>query len=80
MDYSITKLEQKEDTIFTTVLFVSGDTKLELVIPHFRPTSKEEVITGIENRVTSEQNKLNATEITKQVVIDLEKLTGLTQA
>lgn len=70
MKYTILSTEQKEDTLVTHVVFEFEGEKKELSIQHFRPETKEDVITGIENRIASEQSKLEA--IAKVELVDAE--------
>lgn len=43
MSYIIKSTTQEEDTITTLVEYTLGDTVLEVSIPHFRPSSAQDV-------------------------------------
>lgn len=74
MSYIIKSTTQEEDTITTLVEYTFGDTVLEVSIPHFRPSSAQNVITGIENREASEQAKLDASVVATQVLAELANI------
>lgn len=74
MSYIIKSTTQEEDTITTLVEYTLGDTVLEVSIPHFRPSSAQDVLDGIANREASEQAKLDAAVVATQV---LEELTNI---
>ena len=60
MKYTITKVRQVEDIIFTEVDYDFNGLIVHVSVPHFQPKTKGDVISGIVNRMVSEQNKLNA--------------------
>lgn len=68
MDYTIISTEQLEDTLITHVVFNLGGEQKEISISHFQPQSKEEVVANIENRMATEQAKLDA--ITKVALVE----------
>lgn len=69
MEYKVTNIETNGDTVNTTVL-ITFDCKVEktITIPHFRPTSKEDIFLGIENRMISEENAHKAETKNKQLI------------
>jgi len=71
MSYIIKSTTQEEDTITTVVEYTLGDTVLEVSIPHFRPSSAQDVLDGIANREVSEQAKLDAALVATQVLAEL---------
>ena len=71
MSYIIKETTQNEDTITTLVEYTLGDTVLEVSIPHFRPSSAQDVLDGIANREVSEQAKLDAAAVASQVLTEL---------
>lgn len=72
MTYTILSTEQIEETIFTEVEFDFDGVKVECKIPHFMPGSKQEVLNGIENRMISEKRKLDAINLNRQIINELE--------
>jgi len=74
MSYIIKETTQNEDTITTLVEYTIGDNVFEVSIPHFRPQSAQDVITGIENREASEQAKLDAIVVAESVLAELANI------
>ncbi len=62
MKYIILGAEAIGDTLNTKVEFDFEGKKVETVISHFQPTSREEIFANIENRAASEDQKLKASE------------------
>jgi hypothetical protein len=60
MEYKIISVSHQEDTITTTVEFQLISDKLTVNIPHYKPTSIEQIIDNIINRGLSEQAKLDS--------------------
>ena len=60
MEYRITNTRQDGEMLYTTVEYTIEGQIVEVDIPHFQPTCKGDVITGIENRYESELRKLEA--------------------
>jgi len=60
MEYKIISVSHQEDTITTTVEFQLISDKLTVSIPHYKPTSIEQIIDNIINRGLSEQAKLDS--------------------
>lgn len=71
MKYAILKVRQLEDIIETVVEY-DFDGKISTVtIHHFQPQTKQDVLTGIENRFVSEERKMTATETIEGIVAEL---------
>lgn len=68
MEYIIKSKRQVDDTLFTTVEYNFDETKVLLEVAHFQPQSKEEIITGIENRGLSEERKFIATQKISELI------------
>ena len=60
---TVTAVRKSEDTIFTDVTFTFGPDVVAVTIPHFRPATEAEVITGIKNRAASEKARLAAMKV-----------------
>ena len=60
MEYKILNVIHQEDTITTTVEFQLISDKLTVNIPHYKPTSIEQITDNIINRGLSEQAKIDA--------------------
>jgi hypothetical protein len=57
MAYTILS-RRTEQTVFTTVEYNFDGQVVVVEVAHFMPESEESIITGIENRAVSEQNRL----------------------
>lgn len=60
MEYKILSVRQNQDSLITEVEFYIGEATVSVSIPHFRPQSVEEVLSGIQNRGHSEEAKIAA--------------------
>ena len=72
MEYKIITIEQRDETVYTTVEYIIEGKTLEVVIPHFSPQTKTDVLLGIENRAKSEKRKLEVIAKNALVLSDLE--------
>jgi hypothetical protein len=58
--YKVLETRRVEDTVFTLVEYNFSGRIVTTQVPHFRPTTRQEVGQGIRNRGVSELQKLNA--------------------
>lgn len=74
MSYKIMKVEAEGETVKTTVLYTFKDgIQKEVIVSHFMPESKADIIKGIENREISEQRSLDAIERNKMIASSFMK-------
>jgi len=58
--------------IVTDVEYTIGLDKVTVSIPHFQPTTKADVLLGVENREMSEERKLQATKACESIISQIE--------
>lgn len=76
MTYKIVSQQDSVDgTKNTTIEFEYKDISRRVIVPHFRPRSQEEIVISIINRINSEIQAIDASEVSKsiQMEIDIEK-------
>ena len=71
MTYKILSTRTVGETLFTEVEYDFDGTIVTVDVPHFMPQTSQDVITGIVNRATSEQVKLQAIENLTSVIENL---------
>ena len=77
MAYEIKNVVQNEEILTVTVEYTFDDNSVKTIdVPIFRPTSKQDVITGIENRYASEVVKLEAEKKAKEILDEVTKDIG----
>lgn len=69
MKYKILNSSQNEETVTVRVEYTLEDNStLTLDVPIFMPQTVDDITTGIENRAMSEQAKLDATKVAKELM------------
>lgn len=63
MKYTIVNVKQYEDTLTTIVEASLSTGTVKIEISHFRPLSVEDINQNIQNRLLSEQSKIDAVEV-----------------
>ena len=76
MSYRILEVSQEAETVTTKVRYDFNGKLVEVDIPHFAPQTEDDVIDGIENRMASEQRKLDATAQAAVVVEAVRAMIG----
>lgn len=71
VEYRITNTRQDGEMLHTTVEYTFGEQIIVVDIPHFQPTCKVDVITGIENRGLTEERKLQAMSRISEILQEL---------
>ena len=77
MKYMIKTVKASDDILYTEVEYEIDGKPVSTLIPHFQPSTKEAVLTAIENRFFSESTKAAATvtvdAIAKELAADIGK-------
>jgi hypothetical protein len=60
MKYKILSVKSEGDHVVTEVEYNFNGETLTVSVPHFRPSSEDDIKTGIENRAASEKAKIDA--------------------
>ena len=74
MTYTITSVNQVDETVMTTVEYDLNGTQMSIVVSHYNPTSLGDIDTGIKNRGISEitrlSNKNSVSNLVPNIVIN----------
>jgi hypothetical protein len=71
MTYKILNTRTFNETLFTEVEYDFDGTTIVVEIPHFMPQTSQDVISGIINRASLEQNKLQVIQNLGNLINDL---------
>jgi uncharacterized protein YpmB len=69
--YTITEAFVDEDTLYTVVTYELDGKEVTVKVPHFQPQSKEEVISGVENRLMTEDRKKISQEVCEEIIKEI---------
>jgi hypothetical protein len=72
MKYKIISVRSEGDHVVTQVEYNFNGETLTVSVPHFRPSSEDDIKTGIENRAASEKAKIESAALCSYLASTLE--------